>query len=150
MSAWRIGIGGGSAVGTLAGESGGSADLSEFIDKVVKWIPGEIVTFYLAAITFVSDPPSVGRPSILLWLGAAGATAILVLTAGRKAQRTWPDIGKRVALGVVAFFIWSAVIPVSGWDAWSWAAGNPKAMVVGGALAGIVFSALADLAVGGD
>lgn len=152
MSAWRIGAGGGSAIGTLAGNSDGSSGgLTGFVDKVAKWIPGEVVTLYLAAITFVSEPGINGHPSVSLWLAAAVVTAVLVLIAGRKAQRTWPDVGKRVALGTVAFFIWSAVIPSSGWGGvWAWSAQNPKVMVVGAALAGLIFSALADAAVDGD
>lgn len=147
MSAWRIGTGGGSAVGTLDGEGGA---LGKFTDTVVKWIPGEIVAFYLAAITLISGPPPVAHPSVSLWLGAFAATALLILFAGLRMKRTRLDIVKRIGLGLLAFLVWSAVIPQSGWAAWTWAADNPRAMAVSSALAGIILAPLADLLVGGD
>lgn len=150
MSAWRIGTGGGIAIGALAGDSDDLGALGKFTDKVVKWIPGDVVTLYLTAITLVSNPSPAAQPSVLLWLGAAVTTAAVVWIAASRAGRSRRDIAKRVALGVIAFFIWSTVIPMSGWGAVPWVADNLKLVAALGAFAGLVFAAAADAAVDGD
>ncbi|MGO9509630.1 MAG: hypothetical protein ACLPXZ_20625 [Mycobacterium sp.] len=147
MSAWRIGTGGGTAVGALEEEKG---DLGKYVDAVAKWIPGDIVAFYLAAITLITGNPLTAPPDVSLWLAATAATAVLIFVAARRMKRTWKDTLLRVALGVCAFLVWSAVIPQSGWAAWRWAAEHPRSMTVYAALAGIVFCEVADWLVGRD
>ncbi|MBX7451923.1 hypothetical protein GR927_28370 [Mycolicibacterium sp. 3033] len=147
MSAWRIGTGGGSPIGTL---DEGGPDLGKYFDAVAKWIPGDIMAFYLAAVTLISGTSATGRPSVSLWLAAAAATAILILLAALKAKRGKKDTTTRIGLGVTAFFVWSAVIPQSGWFALSWSAENPRAMTLAAALVGIVFAQIADLIVHRD
>jgi hypothetical protein len=154
VSAWRIGTGGSAfgalSVGTLdgaeaePGTAGTPGKVTQYADAVAKWIPGDVVAFYLGAITLISGPPPVTHPSVWLWLGVAVATAVLIVTAGRKAGRPRNDILKRVAFGILAFFVWSAIIPQSGWAAFSWPAHHPQAMAVGAALAGLIFTAIAE------
>ncbi|ODR25275.1 hypothetical protein BHQ19_13195 [Mycolicibacterium porcinum] len=125
--------------------------MGKYVDALTKWIPGDIVAFYLAAITLITGPPTTARPSVSLWLAAAAATALVVLAAALRAKRERADTMKRVGLGVFAFFVWSAVIPQSGWaGAWPWAAENPRIMTVAAGLVGLVAAPFADMFVGGD
>jgi hypothetical protein len=144
-SAWRIG-GGREAVSTLSSDGGLGAVLTEYVDKVVKWIPGEIVAFYGAAIVIASSGSASDRGSRSLWIGALVATLILVLLAGLKAKKRFRfDIAKRLLLGGIAFLVWSAAVPRSGWTSWNYFADNARSLAIGAALVGLVFAKAADM-----
>jgi hypothetical protein len=139
VSVWRIGHG--RTVGKV--RSGGPLD--EFIDVVVKWIPGEIVAFYAAGITMLSDgSDKVASPNRGLWLGALAATVALALLSSKKAGKSHRQAAILAALAAAAFLIWSAAMPFSGWQSIAWFSTRTRGLAVGAALVGIVFAKVAE------
>jgi hypothetical protein len=141
MSAWGVGRQGGTE-----GLAGGPNDIKAFVDRVVQWIPADVVAIYTVGITTLRTQNPDPNPS-LLWLGIAGVLSFaLVLLA---AQRTRKQVVKRdlllALMAVVAFAIWSLAIPDSGWYRWSVVVDNPGWVALiaglGGLLFGVVVSA---------
>lgn len=128
-------------------DAGAGGPLGQFIDLVVKWIPGEIVAFYGAAIIVASDGLTDSKPSRSLWFALMLSTVVLVAVAAKAAGRAVDDTVRRAMLGFVSFLIWSAAVPMSGWMSFGWFADHARVLAIGSALAGLVFAKVADLVV---
>ena len=140
MSAWSLGRR--SGAGALAG---GANDLKSFVDRVVQWIPADVIAIYGLGITALKSQDPDPNPSVV-WLVAAGVLAFLVTVLGARAtrgtvvKRDWVLAG----LAVIAFAIWSLAVPDSGWYDVSWVRDNPGWLAIISAVAGLLFGLVAD------
>jgi hypothetical protein len=131
-----------SGVGTL----GNASDLKSFVDRVVQWIPADVIAIYTLGITTLRTQSPDPNPS-LLWLVISGALALVLVILGALATRK--TVTKRdsvlAILAVVAFGIWSLAIPDSGWASIDWVEDNPGWVALIAAVGGLLFGAIADL-----
>lgn len=145
MSAWGLARQQ-QALQSLSGNDNGNDDakrqLAGYIDRVVRWIPADVVAFYALVVTALrqgSTSPNV--PWLMIF--AIGTPLIVILGAfslGR--PLLWSDLCD-AALSLPAFLIWSISIPESGWWKWSAVSNNPAVAAVAAGLCGLVFSLLA-------
>ena len=145
MSAWGIGRRGGTE--SLAA---GQAPITAFVDRLVQWIPADVVAIYTVGITTLRTQHPDPNPSTV-WLIIAGALAfILVLLAAKRTRKTVTGHDFALAVvAVIAFAIWSLAIPNSGWYHWSFVNHNPGWVALIAGLGGVLFAATADAFVGG-
>jgi hypothetical protein len=145
VSAW--GVGRRSGAGNLAGEPG---DIKAFVDRVVQWIPADVLAIYTLGITTLKIQKPDPNPT-LAWLIIAGVLApvILLLAAWRTrktlVKRDWVLAG----MSIVAFAIWSLAVPESGWYRIDWITHNPGWVALLAGAAGMLFGAVADTFAGG-
>jgi hypothetical protein len=151
MSAWRIGVesegseGGGppSAGAEDGGGGGGGPNLKDTFDKLAKWIPGDVISFYVAAVSIFTVANS-KEPSVPLLIIAIVAAAVLVITGAFATG----DVTRKTLLtalfGAVAFAIWSITVPAGGWQRWDFVADNQEGVTLGAAAIGVVFGQIAD------
>lgn len=142
MSAWGIGR----RSGTASLAAGGGNDIKAFVDRLVQWIPADVIAIYTVGITALRTEDPDPNPSPL-WLGIAAALSFaLVLLA---AQRTRGTVGGRDLLlavaAVVAFGLWSLAIPDSGWYDWQVVADHPGWVAVVAGAGGLLFGAVAEV-----
>jgi hypothetical protein len=111
--------------------------LTGYIDTLAKWIPGDVIAFYVAGIAALRSTlePLAGQSEVLesqatpgagwLLLGAAGLTIVLTVIGAIKGgpdnkppPATRKDVGRvavLVLLSTAAFIVWSLVIPQTWW-----------------------------------
>ncbi len=140
MSAWGLGRSSGASE-TLAGEGKTKA----FVDRVVQWIPADVIGIYTVGITTLKIESPDPNPSPL-WLVIAAMLGFALVLIGARASRhriVGRDIAMAVA-AVVAFAIWSLAIPESGWYHWHLVADHPGWVALVAAVGGILFGAFAE------
>jgi NADH:ubiquinone oxidoreductase subunit 6 (subunit J) len=137
MSAWSVG-----ATRSRALLSARKPDAGEFVSRVIRWIPGDIVVMYAAAIQWVTPEPADPSMNLLLvFMAAAGVMVILGAFATRTVERfDWI----KAVLAVFAFGIWSLSVPRSGWQQLAEVADNPGLVTAASALGGVMFGLIAD------
>jgi hypothetical protein len=137
VSAWSIGRASGSP--SLSSAPSG---IQPFVDRVVQWIPADVIAIYTVGITTLKTQDPDPNPSPL-WLVIAAALAfILVVLAARRTRHTITRRDFMLAfLAVVAFAIWSLAIPESGWYDWDAVQDNPGWVALAAAVGGVVFGA---------
>jgi hypothetical protein len=144
MSAWGIGRNQGTE-----SLDGGSGDMKAFVDRVVQWIPADVVAIYVVGITTLRTQTPDPNPSPL-WLLIAAALAFALVLLG--AQRTRKKIVRRdfllAFMAIIAFAIWSLAIPDSGWYDWHIVADNPGWVALIAGVGGLVFGAVVDTFLG--
>lgn len=115
------------------------ADPGAYVSRVVRWIPGEVLALFAAAVTWVGDGGG-GKPSVSLLIVFMIACPILVLLGAwsRGSPMTRVD-AVNAALSLPAFAIWSLSMPDSGWQRWSLVSEHNVWTAVVAALAGIAF-----------
>jgi hypothetical protein len=139
MSAWRI--------GRESSELAGTKDASQtktFVDRIVKYIPGDAIVGYTTAITLFALQS--GQPSPKLWLALVFVvvTAVLVVLGWLSATPRDPGaIARDLFLAIVAFVVWSLTVPGNGWTEISFIGSNPAIAALVGLIAGIVMPGLA-------
>lgn len=157
MSVWRIGAeaalettrkpsgrrGGRRRSGPAAGTTATTGKLTAAVDQLTRWIPGDILAIYVAAVTALTAPQS--QPSMALLLGTIVATFLFVVLAafatGDPIERaTWAA----AILGTIAFAIWALSVPMSGWNRIDFVAENKEPVAVVGAFIGLLFGFFAD------
>src|SRR5262245_30767275 len=107
MSAWSVG-----AIPVRAYLMG-DKPATEIVGRMVRWIPGDIVVLFAAAISWVSAEPA--KPSMgLLILFIAATPVVVILGAFASRAVAGFDFVKAV-LAAIAFTIWSLSVPRSGW-----------------------------------
>jgi hypothetical protein len=140
MSAWSLGRQSGTE-----SMAGGPKDIKPFVDRLIQWIPADVIAIYTVGITALSTQHNDPNPSPLWLILCAAVGFVLVLLA---AVRTRKRInGRDLVLGLMAVFafaIWSLAIPSSGWYRWHEVADNPGWVAAIAGLGGIVFGAIAD------
>jgi hypothetical protein len=157
MGAWRVGFQAAAPRRVASGELGGEEPAEDRatpsspanspavsgIELLTKWIPGEVIALYAAAVTAFGAAAN-ARPSIALLAVAGGLTfVVVVLTAfarGRVVKGTW----LAAILAVGAFAIWSATVPFSGWQRWSFIHNHQVAVPIVAAVAALMFGLLAE------
>src|SRR5262249_9157212 len=138
MSAWGIGR-------QQGGESldGGPNDMKAFVDRVVQWIPADVVAIYTVGITTLRTQSPDPNPSPL-WLIIAAVLGFILVLLG--AQRTRRKLEPRdfllAVMAVIAFAIWSLAIPDSGWYDWHVVSDNPGWVALITAVGGLLFGAV--------
>lgn len=136
MSAWSIGADQVRAV-KLSKKEGAT----EILDRIVRWIPGDIVVLFAAAISSISAEPK--HPSVQLLVVFLVVTPIVVvLGAFAKRKLVGFDFVK-AGLATLAFAIWSLSVPRSGWQQWHMVSDNPGWVTAVSALGGLVFGLFA-------
>jgi hypothetical protein len=121
-------------------------DKDNGLAALVRWIPGEIVAVYAAAVTLLKDP--VGSQAATITWTLALVLAIVLALLGAK---PWTLSGKKarwvltssLIFTAAAFCLWSFTIPGSAGYRWDYAAENTEISVLA-AFVGLVFGAVAD------
>jgi Na+(H+)/acetate symporter ActP len=148
MSAWEIGSAPPaprSQRRRLRGEPTGSGEgTQEFVDRLTKWIPGDVLAVYVAGVTALSAQAH-GKPSIVFLVVATVLAPALVLGGAWSkgtpiGAPTWASAG----LAALAFLIWSLTVPFSGWQGWTLVADNRAGVAICAGIAGILFGLFAD------
>ena len=143
MSAWRVGTE--AADEQFRSHRAQQPAYKEFADRLIKYIPGDAIAGYTAAITIFLLNDGTPDPQIWLALGFVAVTVALVVlgwltTPGRSGLgEMLPDL----ALAVVAFVVWSLTVPGNGWTEWNAIGDNPEAAAVAGIFAGILIAPVA-------
>lgn len=149
MSAWRVGseTAATSAGGPVAfgAEQGTSENVvTAVIDRLTKWIPGDALALYVAAVTVFTAPHG-AKPSVILLI------VFVLLCAGIVVGSSFASTGEiprsvvlPAVLASMAFAIWSLSVPLSGWHRWIFVSNNQAAVAVIAAIAGLLFGFLAD------
>lgn len=144
MSVWRVGRDAATdATKTRGGPPtrGGEPKLETFIDRVVKWIPGDVLALYAAGVT------AIGAPS-MWWLvvGVILSPIIVLLTPFATTGHFAPwKAGLVLALlAFVATAIWSLSIPNSGWQEMQVIRDHAAQVALGAAVLGLLFGLVAD------
>jgi hypothetical protein len=143
MSAWRIGRESGSR--RLALDDGPA--WKKYVDRLVKYIPGDAVGGYTAAITlFLLDDET---PDPKLWLALAftllSALLVLIGWASEAGHGKFPSVIPDVVLAVIAFVAWSMTVPGNGWQDYALIGDNPGIAGLVGLIAGILMPGIAKL-----
>ena len=160
MSAWSVGAGTGvprvTAAATTGAEAGAdtpTAADAPTVNKLIAWIPGEVIAAYMALVVALQSPDAATvEPTSFGWLIAAIAAAGVITFLGGFTNphnldgRDWFELVlKSVLLAPVAFALWSLVLPGSWWQSIDWIAENAGAVAI---VAGICAAAFALLAQG--
>jgi hypothetical protein len=128
--------------GKEPGSGGGT--LQNAVDRLTKWIPGDVLALYVAGVTALAAAQD-ARPSLVLLAGFAVVALLWVPAAawastGSVPGRTWLPAG----LAAAAFCLWTLSVPFSGWQRWSVVSDNQAAVAIVAALLGIFFGFFAD------
>lgn len=144
MSAWGVGRRqGGESLDAVPG------DAKAFVDRVVHWIPADVVAIYTVGITTLRTENPDPNPSPV-WLAITAVIAFGIVLLG--AKRTRKKVVRRdyllAFMAVIAFAIWSLAIPDSGWYDWHLVSDHPGWVALIAAVGGLAFGAFADTFVG--
>jgi hypothetical protein len=130
--------------GGNGGGGGTSEAVSEKLNKLVKWIPGDVIALYGAAVT-VFTVSSESKPSLILLGIAVVLSGLFVVAAafakaGTLAKGDLP--GAAITAG--AFAIWSITIPSSGWQQITWVSDHQAAAALIAAVVAAFYCFLAE------
>jgi hypothetical protein len=124
--------------------SSGNEAISGAVNKVTKWIPGEAIALYVAAITAFSSTAGGNSSWALLVLFVILSAALVILGAfaatGKVATATLVGAG----LAAAGATIWSLTVPLSGWQRIGWVHDNQAAVAVGAAVVALLFTLVAE------
>jgi hypothetical protein len=158
MSAWRVGVeaaqaddqpppspkgddekGGRGSGGGGGGGGAGDSSLTDAVNRVTKWIPGDALALYVAAVTAFSASTN-ARPSIVLLIAFVVITAAITVLGEFATTGNIPNQSLiQAALAAVAFVIWSVTVPFSGWQRLDWVQDNQAAVAVVAAIVALMF-----------
>jgi CBS domain containing-hemolysin-like protein len=162
VGAWRLGVEAGRSARAASGEDGGGEPLAAgvkahrdtsnegakpleaAVNRMTKWIPGEAVALYVAAVTAFSAAAN-ARPSVVLLIAFVLVTGLIVILGEFATTGSIPKKSLLSAvLAMVAFVIWSLTVPFSGWQRWSSVHDNQAAVAVLAAVVAVLFGLLAE------
>ncbi|WP_098461048.1 hypothetical protein [Propionicimonas paludicola] len=111
------------------------------MDKVVKWIPGDVLGLYLAAVSAIG----VANPQLwLLIVAILLAPFVVVFGSWTLPEDQRPSrLPARAVLSAVAVAIWALTVPGSGWQVFTVVSQNAQTVAVIGAILGLVFGLVA-------
>jgi hypothetical protein len=160
MSVWQIaseGIetasrAGGTSFGTGTDENQGrygpagkdEDQLKAFVDRITKWIPGDVLAIYIAGVTVLSAGAGGGPNAPFLMVMAVVALLVVLLAPYSSGAPITRRVALRAVLAVIAFLIWSLSVPLSGWQSLQLIAQNPGLVAVASAIAGLLFGLFAE------
>src|SRR5262245_49950567 len=158
MSAWSVGAGtrhhaaarDAGIRGVAAAEATTAAD-APTVDKLLDWIPGDVIAAYMALVLALQGEDAKGvEPTGLGWLIAAIVAAGVLTFLGGFAGSADLDGGewkvlmlKSVLLSPIAFALWSLVLPGSWWQSIDEIADNAPVVAIVAGLAAAAFGLLA-------
>jgi hypothetical protein len=145
MAARAQGLTAGRAGDAEQGAGGaGSAVTKEAIDRLTKWIPGDVLALYVAAVTAFADSDG-AKPSPILLIVFVVLSAVFVLGSSfAQTGKVSPKLGLPAALAALAFAIWSLSVPFSGWQRLDFVNEHQAAVAIVAAVAGALFGFLAN------
>jgi hypothetical protein len=151
MSAWRIGAetptySEGARLGRRGQPAPGATtgDLKSAVDRLTKWIPGDVLALYVASVTAFSTEAN-AQPSVPLLVVFVVVTPLFVVGSAFAARGSVGSVELlSAALAIGAFTIWSLTVPFSGWQRWNVVDDNQAAVAVAAALGGVLFGFLAE------
>src|SRR5258705_13652831 len=116
MSVWRVATDEGPLPGDLDEDSSPTTrdQLSNFIDKVIKWIPGDVAAIYAAGIVGFSGQVDGGTPSTSWWILAAVAAIVVTFFLSLKHTSGPRESAVRALLAGGQVLIWRAARPTTG------------------------------------
>ncbi len=93
----------------ISAQSEESPGTKQYLEKVAKLVPSEVIAGYLAIVGFIA---AVGDADARLWLGWAAFALGLVLTPFYLNTQAEPDRPKRnhLILSTVAFVVWAYAV----------------------------------------
>jgi hypothetical protein len=151
MSSWRVGAE--TAIETRTarprafdGQQGADDKnvVTTALDRLTKWIPGDVLALYVAAVTAFAAK-SGARPSPLLLVVFIVLSAAFVIGGAFAATGEVPKtVLLPSVLAAAAFTIWSLSVPFSGWQRWSFVSDNQAAVAIVAAIVGLLFGFAAD------
>lgn len=158
MSAWSVGAGTGLrrrtvevTVGQEAVADTPTAADAPTVDKLLAWIPGEVIAAYMALVLALqgSDADTV-EPTSGWWLvGAIASAGILTFLGGfanpvNLNEADWRELLlKSVVLSPLAFALWSFVLPGSWWQSIDGIANNAPVVAIVAGIGATAFGLLA-------
>ena len=143
MSAWRMGREGRSPY-----LEGGDRGFKTYIDKLTKWIPGDVLALYVAGITALKGSSPTSEPSAALLVAFAVLTPVVILLGGWRSDPPITNLPARAGLGTGAFLAWSLTLPFSGWQQLNFIAANAAGVAIVAAVVGLLYGLVADKLVG--
>jgi hypothetical protein len=118
------------------------------IDRLVEWIPGEVIAAYSAAVLAMQPDDGSTLKITLGWLlaGAIGFAALLTFLGAwsKKEPMRKLELVFRIAFAAVAFAIWAFVVPGSWWHSLDWVAKNESVVPVVAGIVGLAFALFAE------
>jgi hypothetical protein len=115
--------------------------LSEYTDRILKWIPGDVLALYATGVT------TIGKPSwwwLIVAIVLSPALVLLVpFTSSGHLDLSRP-VTTNAALGLVATLLWTLTIPNSGWQNIAGVSKNASTVALVVAVVGLLFSAVAE------
>jgi len=114
--------------------------VSNAIDTVAKWIPGDVLALYVAGVTIV------GQPSVSLLIAFVVVTPLyfIAIAYSKSEQLTFRGTVVPALLAMGAAAIWSMTVPSSGWQRSVFIKDNSAVVAVIAAFLALLFGRFAD------
>lgn len=127
-----------------AGQPANGGAVDSAVDRITKWIPGDAIALYVAAVTaFAASAGS--KPSVPLLIVFVFITAALVVLAEFASTGEVSGKGSLAAgLAAGAFVIWSLTVPFSGWQRLDWVHDHQAPVAVIAAVLALLFGFVAE------
>lgn len=120
----------------------------KFVDRLTKYIPGDAIIGYTAIITLFTSTAGVPEPQLIWALVFLLVVTPALVILGYLLAPNHTGLGAiapDIALGIVAFAVWSVTVPGNGWLDWSVVGDNPKQVAGIGIVIGIFMPLVAKL-----
>lgn len=124
--------------------SSGNEAISGAVNKVTKWIPGEAIALYVAAITAFSSTAGGNSSWALLVVFVILSAALVILGAFAATGKVPTATLVGAALAAAGATIWSLTVPLGGWQRIGWVHDNQAAVAVGAAVVALLFTLVAE------
>src|SRR4051794_18361247 len=86
--------------------SGGGSKVDTYFDRVVKYIPADVVAAWTAAMGLINGTPQIPRSTILWLTFAAGVILTALWTLKQTSEPKKQPAITQTVIAVVAFIIW--------------------------------------------
>jgi len=155
MSTWRVGaesaaIVEGAADGlpesfTPGADAPAGADgLNSAVDKLTKWIPGDALALYVAAVTAFAAGDEAKPSPVLLIVFIVLSAAFVVGGAFAVSGDVPRSVFLPAILAAVAFAIWTLSVPFGGWQRLDVVEDNRAGVAIVAAVTGVLFGFFAE------
>jgi hypothetical protein len=112
-----------------------------YVDRVIEWIPGDVLALFGFAVTALHYEGS--QPSVALLIAFTVLTPIVVWLGAFAHHAVTKRDAAEIALAMPAFLIWSVAIPESGWWRWHTIAEHSVRTAIAAAVAALLFNLFA-------
>jgi hypothetical protein len=118
------------------------------IDRLIEWIPGEVIAAYSAAVLALQPDDGSTLKITPGWLlaGGIGFAALLTFLGAwsKKKEIQKLELAFRIVFAAAAFAIWAFVVPGSWWHSLDWVARNEPVVPVVAGIVGLAFALFAE------